>query len=92
MNNNRYIRQPYGGINPREIEKVRRSIQVGDRISVETEKGYVFLEPDPENPRARSMWRRGTVIAKHRHLVVLQYPGGLTESFRWAEIADRVRE
>lgn len=92
MNNNRYMTQPRGGINPWEVEKVRRTIKIGDRISIVTEKGYVNLEPNPKNTRAGGALRRGTVIAKHKHLVVLRYPGGLTESFRWSELADRVRE
>ena len=51
-------------------------------------KGYVNINPDSTKPGIAH--RRGTVIAKHKHLIVLEYPGGLTEAFRWAEIADKV--
>ena len=50
-------------------------------------KGYVNINPDSTKPGIAH--RRGTVIAKHKHLIVLEYPGGLTEAFRWAEIADK---
>nr|WP_142412221.1 hypothetical protein [Clostridium sp. Marseille-P7770] len=79
---------PRGGIYPPEIERIKKKIKVGDRIPVTTMKGYVNMNPDGTKPGIAH--RRGTVIAKHKHLIVLQYPGGLTESFRWAEIVDKV--
>lgn len=82
------LSDPRGGIYPPEIERIKKKLKVGDRIPVTTMKGYVNMNPDSTKPGIAH--RRGTVIAKHRHLIVLQYPGGLTESFRWAEIVDRV--
>ena len=78
---------PLGGIYPKEIEKIKERIHVGDYIRVKSTKGYVNLAPDSDNTKSGTASRRGTVIAKHRHLVVLEYPGGLTESFRWSEMA-----
>lgn len=78
---------PLGGIYPAEIERLKERIHIGDYIRVKTTKGYVNLALDPDNAKARTVSRRGTVIAKHKHLVVLEYPGGLTESFRWSEMA-----
>ena len=78
---------PKGGIYPAEIQRIRNKIKLGDKISVNTEKGYVNINPDSTKPG--NTHRRGTVIAKHKHLVVLEYPGGLTEAFRWAEMADK---
>ena len=82
------VSDPRGGIYPVEIQRVRNKIKLGDRISVTTMKGYVNINPDSTKPGIAH--RRGTVIAKHKHLIVLEYPGGLTEAFRWAEIADKV--
>lgn len=81
------IADPRGGIYPVEIQRIRNKIKLGDRISVTTMKGYVDINPDSTKPGIAH--RRGTVIAKHKHLIVLEYPGGLTEAFRWAEIADK---
>lgn len=78
---------PRGGIYPAEIDRLKNKIKLGDKISVNTEKGYVNINPDSTKPGIAH--RRGTVIAKHKNLVVLEYPGGLTEAFRWAEIADK---
>ena len=78
---------PRGGIYPAEIDRLKNKIKLGDKISVNTEKGYVNINQDSTKPGI--VHRRGTVIAKHKHLVVLEYPGGLTEDFRWAEIADK---
>ena len=78
---------PRGGIYPAEIDRLKNKIKLGDKISVNTEKGYVNINQDSTKPGIVN--RRGTVIAKHKHLVVLEYPGGLTEDFRWAEIADK---
>lgn len=82
------IADPRGGIYPAEIQRIRNKIKLGDRISVTTMKGYVNINPDSTKPGIAH--RRGTVIAKHKHLIVLEYPGELTEAFRWAEIADKV--
>lgn len=82
------VSDPRGGIYPVEIQRIRNKIKLGDRISVTTMKGYVNINPDSTKPGIAH--RRGTVIAKHKHLIVLEYPGGLTEAFRWAEIADKV--
>ena len=79
---------PLGGIYPAEIDRLKNKIKLGNRISVTTMKGYVNINPDSTKPGIAH--RRGTVIAKHKHLIVLEYPGGLTEAFRWAEIADKV--
>lgn len=79
---------PRGGIYPTEIQRIKNKIKLGDKISVNTEKGYVNINPDSTKPGIAH--RRGTVIAKYKHLIVLEYPGGLTEAFRWAEIADKV--
>lgn len=84
----RPIADPRGGIYPAEIDRLKNKIKLGDKISVNTEKGYVNINPDSTKPGIAH--RRGTVIAKHKHLILLQYPGGLTESFRWAEIVDKV--
>ena len=78
---------PRGGIYPAEIDRLKNKIKLGDKISVNTEKGYVNINQDSTKPGIAQ--RRGTVIAKHKHLIVLGYPGGLTEAFRWAEIADK---
>lgn len=78
---------PRGGIYPAEIDRLKNKIKLGDKISVNTEKGYVNINQDSTKPGIAQ--RQGTVIAKHKHLVVLEYPGGLTEAFRWAEIADK---
>nr|WP_147355029.1 MULTISPECIES: hypothetical protein [unclassified Clostridium] len=78
---------PRGGIYPAEIDRLKNKIKLGDKISVNTEKGYVNINQDSTKPGIAH--RRGTVIAKHKNLVVLEYPGGLTEAFRWAEIADK---
>ena len=78
---------PRGGIYPAEIDRLKNKIKLGDKISVNTEKGYVNINQDSTKPGIAQ--RRGTVIAKHKHLSVLEYPGGLTEAFRWAEIADK---
>ena len=76
-----------GGIYPAEIDRLKNKIKLGDRISVTTMKGYVNINPDSTKPGIAHRW--GTVIAKQKHLIVLEYPGGLTEAFRWAEIADK---
>ena len=81
------VSDPRGGIYPVEIQRIRNKIKLGDRISVTTMKGYVNINPDSTKPGIAH--RRGIVIAKHKHLVVLEYPGGLTGAFRWAEIADK---
>ena len=78
---------PRGGIYPAEIDRLKNKIKLGDKISVNTEKGYVNINQDSTKPGIAQ--RRGTVIAKHKHFIVLEYPGGLTEAFRWAEIADK---
>ena len=78
---------PRGGIYPAEIDRIKNKIKLGDRISVTTMKGYVNINPDSTKPGIAHRW--GTVIAKHKHLIVLEYLGGLTEAFRWAEIADK---
>ena len=78
---------PLGGIYPEEIDSLKNNIKLGDRIFVTTMKGYVNINPDSTKPGIAQ--RRGTVIAKHKHLIVLEYPGGFTEAFRWAEIADK---
>ena len=78
---------PLGGIYPAEIDRLKKKIKLGDRISVTTMKGYVNINPDSTKPGIAHRW--GTVIAKYKHLIVLEYPGGLTETFRWAEIADK---
>ena len=78
---------PRGGIYPAEIDRLKNKIKLGDKISVNTEKGYVNINQDSTKPGIAQ--RRGTVIAKHKHLIVLEYPGGFTEAFRWAEIADK---
>ena len=80
------LADPRGGIYPSEIERLKKRIQIGDRIRVNTTKGHVNLTPDPGNTKPGTISRRGTVISKHRYLVTLEYPGGLTESFRWAEL------
>ena len=79
---------PLGGIYPAEIDRLKKKIKLGDHISVTTMKGYVNINPDSTKPGIAHRW--GTVIAKHKHLIVLEYLGGLTEAFRWAEIADKV--
>lgn len=57
---------PRGGIYPAEIDRLKNKIKLGDKISVNTEKGYVNINQDSTKPGIAQ--RRGTVIAKRRHL------------------------
>ena len=82
-------KEPHGWISQEAIERIRSATKIGDIIRVKSNKGYVCIDVDA---REEATDRRGKVLSKHKHLCVLEYPGGLTEAFRWDEIAKLKRK
>lgn len=64
---------------PKDIARVKKRIQIGDKVSL-------FETADPVQGRFRGRKVTGTVVGKYPHLFVMQVGEEYT-SFRWAELA-----
>lgn len=64
---------------PKDIARVKKRIQIGDKVSL-------FETADPVQVRYQGRKVTGTVVGKYPHLFVMQVGGEYT-SFRWAELA-----
>jgi hypothetical protein len=70
------------GITQEDVERMRKRVQIGDKIVCRTLKAC-----DMESPSLRTGVRRvGTVIAKYPYFAVVRLPGGTRETIRWTEL------
>ena len=74
-------------IREKELQRLKNSIKIGDRINVKTLK--VSQGRHASGATSAMAVVRGTVIAKYPHLVL---SSGLMESATWAELAVQKRE
>lgn len=77
-------------IREKELQRLKNSIKIGDRINVKTLK--VSQGRHASGATSAMAVVRGTVIAKYPHLVLVELASGLMESATWAELAVQKRE
>lgn len=69
-------------IREKELQRLKNSIKIGDRINVKTLK--VSQGRHASGATSAMAVVRGTVIAKYPHLVLVVLSSGLMESATWA--------
>ena len=74
-------------IREKELQRLKNSIKIGDRINVKTLK-----VSQGRHASGAMAVVRGTVVAKYPHLVLVVLSSGLMESATWAELAVQKRE
>ena len=77
-------------IREKELQRLKNSIKIGDRINVKTLK--VSQGRHASGATSAMAVVRGTVVAKYPHLVLVELASGLMESATWAELAVQKRE
>lgn len=77
-------------IREKELQRLKNSIRIGDRINVKTLK--VSQGRHASGATSAMAVVRGTVVAKYPHLVLVELPSGQMESATWAELAVQKRE
>lgn len=77
-------------IREKELQRLKNSIRIGDRINVKTLK--VSQGRHASGATSAMAVVRGTVVAKYSHLVLVELASGLMESATWAELAVQKRE
>ena len=79
-----------GPIREKELQRLKNSIKIGDKINVKTLK--VSQGRHASGATSAMAVVRGTVVAKYSHLVLVELASGLMESATWAELAVQKRE
>ena len=78
------------GITQEDVERMRKRVQIGDRIVCRTLKAC-----DVESPMTlrNGVERVGTVVAKYPCFAVIHLPGGVQETIGWVELlaAERLK-
>lgn len=77
-------------IREKELQRLKNSIKIGDRINVKTLK--VSQGRHASGATSAMAVVRGTVIAKYPYIVAVELPSGLMDSMTWAELAVQKRE
>ena len=79
-------------IREKELQRLKNSIKIGDRINVKTLK--VSQGRHASGATSAMAVVRGTVVAKYPypHLVLVVLSSGLMESATWAELVVQKRE
>ena len=77
-------------IREKELQRLKNSIKIGDRINVKTLK--VSQGRYASSATSAIAVVGGTVIAKYPYLVLVELASGLMESTTWAELAVQKRE
>jgi len=71
------------GITQEDVERMRKRVQIGDKIVCRTLKACDVGSP---MTRRNGVERVGTVVAKYPCFAVIRLPGGVQETIGWVEL------